>query len=73
MVGEEPDRQREPEQHVHDDARGERELRLHAAFRELAESRADAAPGEWEKILIMGKQLAPEDPLFSGGGAVTGA
>jgi pilus assembly protein FimV len=41
--------------------------------RELAESRADAAPGEWEKILIMGKQLAPEDPLFSGGGAVTGA
>jgi pilus assembly protein FimV len=41
--------------------------------RELAESRAEAAPGEWEKILIMGKQLAPEDPLFSGGGAVTGA
>ena len=41
--------------------------------RELAESRADAAPGEWEKILIMGKQLAPDDPLFSGGGAVTGA
>src|SRR5262249_10492779 len=41
--------------------------------RELAESRTDAAPGEWEKILIMGKQLAPEDPLFSGGGAVTGA
>jgi pilus assembly protein FimV len=41
--------------------------------RELAETRDDAAPGEWEKILIMGKQLAPEDPLFSGGGAVTGA
>src|SRR5262249_684225 len=41
--------------------------------RELAESRTEAAPGEWEKILIMGKQLAPEDPLFSGGGAVTGA
>ncbi|MBV9725768.1 MAG: hypothetical protein JO299_11405, partial [Gammaproteobacteria bacterium] len=41
--------------------------------RELAESRAGAAPGEWEKILIMGKQLAPEDPLFSAGGAVTGA
>ena len=41
--------------------------------RELAESRAEAAPGEWEKILIMGKQLAPEDPLFSGAGAVTGA
>ena len=41
--------------------------------RELAETRAAAAPGEWEKILIMGKQLAPEDPLFSGAGAVTGA
>jgi pilus assembly protein FimV len=41
--------------------------------RELAETRAEAAPGEWEKILIMGKQLAPEDALFSGGGAVTGA
>jgi pilus assembly protein FimV len=41
--------------------------------RELAETRTEAAPGEWEKILIMGKQLAPEDPLFSGAGAVTGA
>jgi len=41
--------------------------------RELADTRTEAAPGEWEKILIMGKQLAPEDPLFSGGGAVTGA
>ena len=34
-----------------------------------------AAPsaGEWEKIVIMGKQIAPEDPMFSdggGGGAV---
>jgi pilus assembly protein FimV len=50
---------------------GNRDQFLQTA-RELAESRADAAPGEWEKILIMGKQLAPEDPLFSGG-AVTGA
>jgi pilus assembly protein FimV len=41
--------------------------------RELAQTRAEAAPGEWEKILIMGKQLAPEDPLFSGAAAVTGA
>ncbi len=51
---------------------GNKEQFLQTA-RELAESRADAAPGEWEKILIMGKQLAPEDPLFAGGGAVTGA
>src|SRR5437899_1507235 len=41
--------------------------------RELADSRDEAAPGEWEKILIMGKQLAPEDTLFSGAGAVSGA
>ncbi|HET9331847.1 MAG TPA: FimV/HubP family polar landmark protein, partial [Steroidobacteraceae bacterium] len=51
---------------------GNKEQFLQTA-RELAESRADAAPGEWEKILIMGKQLAPEDPLFSGSGAVSGA
>jgi len=43
------------------------------AARELADSRGEAAPGEWEKILIMGKQLAPEDSLFSGAGAVSGA
>jgi len=43
------------------------------AARELADSREEAAPGEWEKILIMGKQLAPEDSLFSGAGAVSGA
>ncbi len=41
--------------------------------RELAETRAEAAPGEWEKIVIMGKQLAPEDPLFAGAAAVSGA
>src|SRR5581483_11582494 len=44
-----------------------------ATARDLAESRAQAAPGEWEKIVIMGKQLAPEDPLFAGGTAVSGA
>jgi len=32
---------------------------------ELAQTRAQAAPGEWDKIVIMGKQIAPEDPLFS--------
>jgi pilus assembly protein FimV len=41
--------------------------------RELAETREDAAPGEWEKIVIMGKQLAPEDPLFATGGGLSGA
>ena len=51
---------------------GNKEQFLHSAH-ELANSRAEAAPGEWEKILIMGKQLAPDDPLFAGGGAVSGA
>ncbi len=51
---------------------GNREQFLGTA-RELADTRAEAAPGEWEKILIMGKQLAPEDPLFSGAAAVSGA
>jgi len=51
---------------------GNKEQFLQTA-RELAGTRAESAPGEWEKILIMGKQLAPEDPLFSGGGAVSGA
>jgi pilus assembly protein FimV len=51
---------------------GNKEQFLHSA-RELADTRAHAAPGEWEKIVIMGKQLAPEDPLFSGGGAMSGA
>ena len=45
---------------------GNKEQFLHSAH-ELASTRAEAAPGEWEKILIMGKQLAPEDPLFSAG------
>jgi pilus assembly protein FimV len=47
---------------------GNKEQFLQTA-RELAETRDRAAPGEWEKIVIMGKQLAPEDPLFAGGAA----
>ena len=50
---------------------GNKEQFLHSAH-ELAATRAQAAPGEWEKIVIMGKQLAPDDPLFSSG-AVSGA
>jgi pilus assembly protein FimV len=51
---------------------GNKEQFLQTAH-ELAGTRAAAAPGEWEKIVIMGKQLAPEDPLFAGGAAVSGA
>jgi pilus assembly protein FimV len=32
---------------------------------ELVHTRDQAGPGEWEKIAIMGRQLAPEDPLFA--------
>ena len=41
--------------------------------RELAVTRDQALPGEWEKIVIMGRQIAPEDPLFTNVGAVAGA
>ena len=33
---------------------------------ELAETRDQAPAGEWEKVVIMGRQLAPDDPLFAG-------
>ena len=43
--------------------------------RELSDSRSESGAGEWEKIIIMGRQIAPEDPMFSdssggGGGSV---
>ncbi len=34
--------------------------------RDLHVTRADAPAGEWDKVLIMGKQIAPGDALFSG-------
>jgi pilus assembly protein FimV len=39
------------------------------AARELAETRGQAAPGEWDKIAIMGRQISPDDPLFAPGAA----
>lgn len=36
--------------------------------REMKSTGADAAPGEWDKIRIMGKQIAPEDALFAAAG-----
>jgi hypothetical protein len=35
--------------------------------RELNDSRNEGEPGEWDKIVIMGRQIAPEDPMFSEG------
>ena len=42
---------------------GNREPFLETA-RELQASRVDAAAGEWDKVAIMGRQIAPEDPMF---------
>jgi pilus assembly protein FimV len=33
---------------------------------EMNASRDDAQPGEWDKVVIMGKQIAPEDAMFAG-------
>jgi len=44
---------------------GNKELFVDTA-RGLHETRGQAPAGEWDKILIMGKQIAPEDPLFKG-------
>ena len=34
--------------------------------RDLFQTRSQAASGEWEKIAIMGRQIAPDDALFAG-------
>ena len=39
------------------------------AARELADTRGQAAPGEWDKIAIMGRQISPDDPMFAQGAA----
>ena len=44
---------------------GKPELFLDLA-RELGQTRAQGVPGEWDSIAIMGRQLAPQDPLFAG-------
>jgi pilus assembly protein FimV len=41
--------------------------------REMNASAADAPAGEWDKVLIMGKQIAPEDALFAGSPRAGGA
>ncbi len=51
---------------------GNRDRFLESAH-ELANTRNQAAAGEWEKIVIMGRQIAPDDPLFADGRGVSGA
>jgi pilus assembly protein FimV len=48
---------------------GNKDLFLETA-RSLHATRAQAAPGEWDKVVIMGRQIAPEDPLFQSEGAL---
>ena len=44
---------------------GNKELFLDTA-RDLHSTRDEAAAGEWDKVLIMGKQIAPDDSMFKG-------
>lgn len=44
---------------------GNRDLFLDTA-RDLHGTREQALPGEWDKVLIMGKQIASEDAMFRG-------
>lgn len=46
---------------------GNKDLFLDTA-RDLYESRAEAAPGEWDKVAIMGKQIAADNEMFQGEG-----
>lgn len=41
--------------------------------RELHATEAAGAPGDWDKVVIMGKQIAPEDALFAGAAMRSGA
>ncbi|HWK49081.1 MAG TPA: FimV/HubP family polar landmark protein, partial [Steroidobacter sp.] len=50
---------------------GNKDLFLDTA-RDLYESRADEAQGEWDKVLIMGKQIDPENDMFKGEGSHVG-
>ena len=43
---------------------GNRDRFLETA-RQMHSSRAQAGPGEWDKVLIMGRQIAADDPLFT--------
>ncbi|MEY4932728.1 MAG: hypothetical protein RLZZ403_1048 [Pseudomonadota bacterium] len=49
---------------------GNKELFLDSA-RNLYETRDAAEPGEWDKILIMGRQISPDDPMFQGEAGVS--
>ena len=47
---------------------GNKDLFLDTA-RGLYSTRGQAAPGEWDKVVIMGRQIAPEETMFHSSGA----
>ncbi|MET0987541.1 MAG: FimV/HubP family polar landmark protein, partial [Steroidobacteraceae bacterium] len=47
---------------------GNKDLFLDTA-RGLYATRAQAAPGEWDKVVIMGRQMAPEEAMFQSDGS----
>jgi pilus assembly protein FimV len=51
---------------------GNKDLFLDTA-RDLYETREASAAGEWDKVLIMGKQIAPENEMFKGEGSHVGS
>jgi pilus assembly protein FimV len=51
---------------------GNKDLFLETA-RDLETTRDQAEPGEWDKVLIMGKQICPDDPMFEGALAAGGS
>ncbi|HKE43770.1 MAG TPA: FimV/HubP family polar landmark protein [Steroidobacteraceae bacterium] len=51
---------------------GNKDAFLQAA-RELKQTSQEAAPGEWDKISIMGRQISPEDPMFTQAPGTAGA
>ena len=51
---------------------GNREA-FQAEAKALKDSIGDAADSDWDKIIIMGKQICPDDPLFAGAAAAGSA
>ena len=49
---------------------GNRDRFLEVA-REMRPERTSMSAGEWDKVLIMGKQIAPEEPMFAQASAAT--
>jgi pilus assembly protein FimV len=47
--------------------------RFLAAARDLAATQGDGEAADWDRVVIMGRQLAPEDPMFAAAAAASGS